>query len=71
MCELFDFWFLRSPSDPLNFDNNPATSVELIFMDPDSDVITECDQDCRVKMEILIRDLDNLISDFGDSNREC
>ena len=73
MCELFDFSFLRSPSDALNFDNNPETSVEIVFLDSASSVITECGQDCRVrKLEILIwnQNLDNLISVFGDSNRE-
>ena len=51
MCELFDFWLLRSPSDALNFDNNPATSVKIVFLDSASSVIVECGQDCRVRSD--------------------
>ena len=34
----------------LNFDNNPKTSVEFILLDSASEVITDCRDDCRVRI---------------------
>ena len=34
----------------LNFDNNPKTSVEFMLVDSASDGITDCKNDCRVRI---------------------